>query len=122
MLCDVGARLSGPRCIIGVKQVEWVGYELDQTGIKPIQSKIQKIIDKIQPQTLKQLRSYLGAVNQFNRFIPDLAKLCYTFRNLLKKETEWEWLKEHEKAFMQVNKAVKEVKNCPILKDKYPLE
>ena len=74
-LDEAGARLSGPKCIIGVQKVEWVGYELDQTGIKPIQSKIQKIIDKLQPQTLEQLRSYLGAVNQFNRFIPDLAKL-----------------------------------------------
>ena len=81
-----------------------MGYELDQTGIKPIQRKIQKILDKIQPQTLKQLRSYLGEVNQFNRFVLDLAKLCYPFRNLLKKETEWKWGREHEKAFVQVIK------------------
>ena len=120
-LDEAGGRLSGPKCIIGVKRVEWVSYELDQTGIKPIQSKVQKITDKLQPQTLKQLRSYLGAVNQFNRFIPDLAKLCYAFRNLLKKETRWEWSKDHERAFLQVNNAVKGVEQLSHVKRKLPL-
>ena len=120
-LDEVNGRLSGPKCIIGRKKVEWVGYELDQQGIKPISSKVQGITEKQQPKTLKQLRSYLGAVNQFNRFIPDLAKLCFVFRKLLKKDTKWEWTKEHEEAFTKVNEAVKGVRKLRHFKRNVPL-
>ena len=58
---------------------------------------------------MKGLRSFLGAVNQFNRFVPDLATICFPFRSILKKEANWEWNEEHEKAFRRVNKKVKKV-------------
>ena len=51
----------------------------------------------------------LEAVNQFNKFIPNLASTCYPFRTLLKKDTHWEWNKEHESAFDQIINEIKAV-------------
>ena len=70
-------------------------------------SKVQGISERLKPTNLKQLRSFLGAVNQFNKFIPNLAQLCFPFRNLLKKDNEWNWNEEQEKAFKQVNEEIK---------------
>ena len=55
-----------------------------QTGISPINTKIQAITEKLKPENLKELRSYLGAVNQMNRFLPNLTQLCFKLRPLLK--------------------------------------
>ena len=55
------------------------------------------------------MRSFLGAVNQLNKFVPDLANICAPFRTILKKEAEWEWTREHEKAFLKINQEVKRI-------------
>ena len=68
--------LNLEKCQIAKKNAEWIGYKLSEEGIKPIEEKIQAITDKLRPKTLKDLRSFMGAINQMNRFIRNLANLC----------------------------------------------
>ena len=42
-----------------------------------------------------------------NKFIPELASLCFAFRDILKKDADWKWTEKHEKAFKEVNEKVK---------------
>ena len=51
------------KCKFAAEEIEWLEYKLSQTGIKPINSKVQAITEKLTPKSLKELRSYLGAVN-----------------------------------------------------------
>ena len=109
------------KCKIAEEEIKWLGYKLSQTGIKPINSKVQAITEKLTPKSLKELRSYLGAVNQLNRFIPNLAQLCHELRPLLKKDQPWKWEEKHDKAIQKINQKVKQVtevghfkRSCPI--------
>ena len=74
---NANVRLKWEKCKFAEEEIEWLGYKLSQTGIKPINSKVLAITEKLTPKSLKELRSYLGAVNQLNRFIPNLAQLCH---------------------------------------------
>ena len=80
---------------------------MTKDGISPVNTKVQGITEKLRPENLKELRSFLGVVNQFNKFIPDLASICFPFRSILKKYASWKWTPEHEMAFSRVNKKVK---------------
>ena len=80
-----------------------------QIGIKPINAKVQAITEKVTPKNLKELRPYLGTVNQLNRFIPNLAQLCHELRPLLKKDQPWNWEEKHDKAIQKINEKVKQV-------------
>ena len=51
----------------------------------------------------------MGVVNQFNKFIPSLASITFPFRSILKKDAEWEWNEEHEKAILKVNEEITNV-------------
>ena len=51
----------------------------------------------------------MGAVNQLNRYIPNLAQLCHELRPLLKKDQPWKWEEKHDKAIQKINKKVKQV-------------
>ena len=82
---NTNVRLKWEKCKFAEEEIEWLGYKLSQTGIKQINSKVQARTEKLTPKSLKELRSYLGAVNQLNRFIPSLAQLCHELRPLLKK-------------------------------------
>ena len=110
-LDDAELQLKAGKCIIAENEIEWLGFKLTNQGFLPVNSKVQGITEKLRPTNLKELRSFLGAVNQFNKFIPDLASICSPFRSILKKDAEWNWTDEHEKAFENVNKEVKRVAN-----------
>ena len=76
-------------------------------GIAPINGKVQGTTERLRLRNLKELRSFLGAFNQLNKFVPDLANICAPFRSILKKEAEWEWTPDHENAFLKINQEEK---------------
>ena len=84
------------------KNAGWLGFNLSQTGKRPLKSKFQGITDRLKPKLLEELRSFLGAVNQMNRFIPNLAQHCFPFPPLLKNGNSWDWRQEHDKVFFVV--------------------
>ena len=51
----------------------------------------------------------MSAVNQYNRFVPDLATIHVAFTSILKNDAERNWNEEHESAFRKVNEEVKKV-------------
>ena len=90
-------RLKWEKCKFAQKEIEWLGYKLTQTGINPLNTKIQAITEKLKPKRLKELSSYLGAESQMNRFIPNVAQLCFKLRHLPKKDKPWSWAKAMKK-------------------------
>ena len=98
------------KCVIVQECIEWLGYKLTRTGIFPVNGKSQGISERLRPTNLKQLRSFLGAVNHFNKFIPNLATVSHPFRTISKKDAVWIRHQDHEKAFVQINNEIK--KDC----------
>ena len=114
-------RLKWEKCKLAAEETDWQGNKLSQTVVKEINSKVQAITKKLTPKNLKELRSYLGAVNQLNSFIPVLAQLCHELRPLLKKVHPWNREEKHDKAIQKHNERVKQVaevghfkRSCPI--------
>ena len=94
---------------------------MTKNGISPTNTKVQGITEKLRPENLKELRSFLGAVNQFNKVIPDLASICFPFRSIPKKDATWKWTPEHEMAFIRVNKEVMKATELTHFKRNKPL-
>ena len=46
----------------------------------------------------------------------ELANICYPVRSILKKEAEWKWTQEHEKALLRVTNELKRVAELPHVK------
>ena len=97
------------KCIIAQESIEWLRYKMTRTGISPVNAKAQGIGDRLRPNNLKHLRSFLGAVNQFNKFIPKLASISFPFRTIFKKDAECIWNNEHEKAFVKKHDEIKRI-------------
>ena len=68
-----GLRLKKSKCTFMQKSVEYLGFLIDAEGIHASPFKIDAILRAQQPKDVKQLRSFLGLVNYYGRFIPDLA-------------------------------------------------
>ena len=65
----------------------------------PSPKKIAAISEAPSPKNVAELRSYLGLLNYYGHFIPNLSTLLQPLHELLQKGVKWERSKECEEAF-----------------------
>lgn len=102
MVAEENIVLKLSKCQFAKKSVLYLGYTIGQNHVKPLKSNTEAI-EKVQPPSdLKSLRSFLGKVNYYQRFIPNRAALLHPLYQLLRKNREWKWEEKAQKAFEQV--------------------
>ena len=57
--------LSLEKCLFGKSQVDYLGYNVTPTGIKPLPKKLQALQDFKQPTCQKDILHFCGAINYF---------------------------------------------------------
>ena len=73
-------RLSREECHFYTSPIEYLGHEISADGFKPLGRKIEALQKLSMPQTKKDLRSFLGLLAHYKRFIKDFAHIaapCY---------------------------------------------
>ena len=73
--------------------VTFCGHVIDKEGLHKTQGKIEAIRDAPPPENVTQLKSILGLINYYGKFLPDLASVLHPLHELLRKETKWKWTK-----------------------------
>ena len=91
----------------GVRHVEFLGKTISPEGISPQARKIHKFLDKLRfPKSKKTLQRYLGFVNYYRNYIPQMAEKINPFYKLLKTEVPNKITSELKETFHSVNKAL----------------
>ena len=60
MLDKEGFALKLSKCEFSKTKLIWLGFEIDETGVRPKHSKIEAVMALQPPKSLKQLRSFMG--------------------------------------------------------------
>ncbi|GFO41416.1 polyprotein [Plakobranchus ocellatus] len=94
-----GISLRRDKCDFMQKNVTFLGYRLDKHGIHPLADKIQAIRDAPTPRNHQELRSFLGLINYYGKFIPNVTELLAPLYVLLRQGQRWCWGKNQESAF-----------------------
>ena len=104
LLEDAGYRASEEKIEMFKKEIDWIGYHIDENGIKPKKSKTDAILAIERPDRLKDVRSFLGSVQYLGKFIPRLTDLTKPLRQLTEKTvTKWHWEKNTSKPLINLN-------------------
>ena len=97
-----GLKVKNEKCKFMVKEVEYLGVILGASGIKPDPKKLQPIIDAPPPNNVKDLRSFLGAVTFYSKFLKNLSNVSSCLNALLKKDCKWEWTEQCKTSFEKI--------------------
>ena len=74
-----------------MRSLKYLGFIINEKGMMPNPDKVKAIQAFPRPRTVKQLRSHLGAINFFRRFIPHVASILAPVNQLTKKNNEFKW-------------------------------
>nr|XP_050045697.1 uncharacterized protein K02A2.6-like [Dermacentor andersoni] len=104
-LRDNGLKLNRDKCRFREKQVSFLGHKIDATGLHPPEN-MEAITEAPRPETVSQLKSFLGLLTYYAKFLPNLATTLVPLYRLLAKGVRWQWKAEHEKAFQAAKRAM----------------
>ena len=72
-------------------EVKYLGHRILAQGLQPLASKVGAITDAPTPTDVSQLKLFLGMLNYYGRFLPDLATLLAPLYELLQSTRQWSW-------------------------------
>ena len=75
------------------------GHIVDAQGLHATPEKLQAIEEAPAPEDMNQLRFFLGLLNYYGKFIPNLASIIQPLNALLRKDTKWHWDESCSSAF-----------------------
>ena len=78
-------RIKRAKCEFMKLSVEYLGHSVDSEGLHTLPSKVEAIQQAPQPQNVQQLRSFLGLLNYYGKFISNLADIIHLLNQLLTK-------------------------------------
>ena len=103
------------KCEIGQFKVQLLGHVVGEKELSPQKRTVEKILDVSRPETKKELRSFLGVVGYYRKFIPNFADVAKPLTDLTGGKTQnvIQWSEEAEEAY---GKLKKEIAKYPVLR------
>ena len=89
ILEEAGFRLNKEKCKWFQREVEYLGFRVNEEGIHPTTEKIQAIVNVPAPKNVTELQAYLGLLNFYRKFIPNASTILGPLTQLLKKGVAW---------------------------------
>ena len=115
-LSELGVRLKREKCSFLLPSVEYLGHVISAEGLKTSESKVKAVTNA----SLSELRSFLGLVNYYSKFLPDLASILAPLYSLLQKK-KWVWKKPQEDAFHALKELLRSSRVLVHFNEKLPL-
>ena len=97
-----GFKVKPSKCKFMQPRIKVLGFEVSSDGIKTCDDKISAMISAPVPDNRTKLRSFLGLVNYYGRFLKNLSTTLHPLNELLSTKKGYKWDKECEKSFKQL--------------------
>ncbi|XP_037870373.1 uncharacterized protein LOC119629252 [Bombyx mori] len=98
-LRNFNLKLQPDKCEFLRREVAYLGHIISTDGVKPNPDKIKAVVEFPTPSNPKDIKSFLGLVSYYRRFIPDFSKIAKPLTSLLKKETPFNWENQQQISF-----------------------
>ena len=101
-----GVKVKLPKCKFLSPSLEFLGHRIDADGIHTTEVKLKAILQAPAPRNVQELRSFLGLINYYGKFLPNAATVLNPLNHLLHKDVKWKWSKECQASFELAKKTL----------------
>ncbi|KAJ4978086.1 hypothetical protein NE237_008866 [Protea cynaroides] len=103
------------KCAFAQEEIMFLGHKVGGGTLAMDDSKVRAIKEWGVPTKVTELRSFLGLVNYYQRFIKGYSARVAPLMDLLKKNMAWQWSDACQNAFEELKEAVTEDPCLPCL-------
>ncbi|XP_064470249.1 uncharacterized protein K02A2.6-like [Ornithodoros turicata] len=101
-LDERGVRIKRKKCDFFKQELRFLGHVISDRGISTAPDKVNAILYAPAPKDKKQLKSFIGLVTYYTKFLADLSTVMHPLNNLLCKNAPYAWSSQCESAFVKV--------------------
>ena len=99
-------KLSTNKCTLAKPEVTFLGHKVSHEGLQP-DPRLLESIDAIPvPETVTQVRAFLGLVGYYRRFIKNFSRIATPLYKLLQKNAIFVWNPEQQEAYEELKKKI----------------
>ena len=92
-------KLGAKKCTLAAREVSFLGYKVTPDGLEP-EPRLMEAISKLPPPiNVAEVRSFLGLVGYYRRFVKKFSDKAAPLNALLRKEQAWKWTEDCQEAF-----------------------
>ena len=88
---SAGLHLKKEKCSFLCESVTYLGHRIDANGLSPLPEKVAAVRDAPVPKNVAELKSYLGLLSYYSKFLSNLSTVLAPLYRLLRKSTPWQW-------------------------------
>lgn len=78
------------KCSFFQKEIQYLGHTISREGISMDAGKVEAILSWPAPRNAKEVRSFMGLVGYYRRFMEGFSKITSSMTNLQKKGTQFD--------------------------------
>ena len=97
-----GLTLNLSKSAFAVAELDFLGYHIGCNRVQPREKKIAALLQYKRPVDRKSLQQFLGLAGYYRRFLPNFSHMSAVLSSLLRKNVEFKWSDEAEKAFVDL--------------------
>ena len=114
-------RAKREKCLFGLDAIEYLGFTIDQAGIRPSPAKCEAILTAPAPTNCEQVTSFLGMLQYYGRHIPNFSQKAGPLNELRQLGAHFEWTPARDTAFRELKAALAAPAVLMPYDDKLPL-
>ncbi len=98
-LSAAGLRLKVSKCQFIQPSLDCWGHHIGKDGFHPVAAKVRAYKDAPVPTNVTELKSFLGMINFYGKFLSNLASTLEPLHKLLRKDIHWTWGRPQQEAY-----------------------
>ncbi|UYV83454.1 hypothetical protein LAZ67_23001089, partial [Cordylochernes scorpioides] len=119
-LRDVNLMLNDAKSIYRQKSLKFLGHIIDDNGVHLDEELMKPLLDAPPPKDKSGLRSLIGMINLFQKYIHNTSTIMEPLQKLFKKSVPFKWRGEHAKALQTVKDSLKKEQVLALFCPKMP--
>lgn len=116
-----GLKAAKTKCWFGRTQVEFLGFRVDASGVRPPEERVRALLKMPRPTTTMDLRRFLGMLNFYKRFLPGLSGKIQDLYSISNQKGSINWNDNLRSQFEKAKEAIAEATVLAFPKEGAPL-